>query len=221
MFFRKRKNHYSESVKILAEQGYSDEYVNALLSEMNSAKKADDKAEGSNHLASARLFRGELTEAAEIFAAADHKKLPKEIRQAFFANYYLCLFLLNKFREADEVYVEYNEYILGEANVFLRRSVGIHEFIVGHYDAAATVFIKLLNDIKDDSRDTLMVDICIVRTLLKLDMYDQAYELSADFARYNDKYELTKLTEKLKKRIFDYVNGAKKTAMVKRKKKKK
>lgn len=220
MFFHRHKNHYSESVKILAEQGYSDEYVNALKTEINTAKKADDRAEGANHLASAYLFRGELTESAAVFAGADNKKLPKPIRQAFFANYYLCLFLMNKFREADEIYVEYNKDILGEANAFLRRSVGIHEFIAGHYDAAATVFIKLLNDIKDDSRATLMVDICIVRTFLKLDMYDQAYEMSADFARYDNKYELTKLTDKLKKRIFDSVNGAKKADMVKRKKKK-
>ena len=98
MFFKKKKkNPYGESVKILASEGYTDKYIEALKADI---EKADpkDKPEGNAHLACTKLFRGELTEAKQIFSELDFMKLPDYLVQTMLANYILCLFLLNNFR---------------------------------------------------------------------------------------------------------------------------
>ncbi|MBQ4226181.1 MAG: hypothetical protein II664_07705 [Oscillospiraceae bacterium] len=219
MFFRKKKDYYSESMKILTEKGYCEEYTEKLLSEIAEAKSPSDIAEGKSRYANSLLFMGELKRAANAYEDVETEKVPKVSAQAFLANRILCLFLLNRFAAADEIYVQYNKIVLGEPNVFLRRSLGIHQFIAGNFDAAVTVFIKIINDYSDE-RKTLMTDICIVRSFLKLDMIADAQKASEDFSAYDGKNELTELCRKLRKKIFDKSNSADKVKMVTNKKKK-
>lgn len=216
MLFGRKKNHYDASLKLLAEKGYTDEYISVLRGELETSSGAAEKADGMCRLANGLLFCGDLKDAADVFAETDIRKVPKENRQSFAANYILCLFLLNRFKDADRVYEEYNSYVLSEKNIFLRRTVGIHEFTAGRFDSAVTVFIKIVTD--DDVRDergTLMIDICTARAMLKLDMTDAAADIVKDFARYDGRKELTALCLKLRKKVFDASAPDRKVKMVK------
>ena len=213
-----KKDYYSGSLKLLAEKGYCAEYIAALREELASAAGNTAKADGRCRLANALLFSGELKAAAEAFAETDIKSVPKESRQAYAANYIMCLFFLDKLKDADRIYEEYNRYALDEANALLKRTVGIHEFISKRYDSAVTVFIKLLSEANDD-RGTIMADICTVRAMLKLDMTKEAESIADGFARYDGKGELTDLCRKLRKKIFDAASPQKKVSMVKQRNK--
>ena len=56
-----------------------------------------------------------------------------------------------------------------------------------------------------------------MKTVLKLDMYERARELSAGFDEYNGKNELEKEASKLKKKIFDGLSPKDKVKMIKKK----
>ncbi|MBR4223784.1 MAG: hypothetical protein IKR73_03135, partial [Oscillospiraceae bacterium] len=85
-----------------------------------------------------------------------------------------------------------------DGSVYMRRSVGIMEHISERYENAVTVFVKLIPE--PDPRDTLMADICLARSMLRLDMYARVRELSNGFGRYKGKAELSRLTEKIAKK---------------------
>ena len=221
MFFKKKKNLYGDTAKLLVESGYSDEYLSALDTAIEAASKAADIAEGMCYKACAHLFRGELDNAYDVFFKVDGNAVPKLIRQSFSANFFLCLFLLNKFREADDIYELYNSDLLNDHSILMRRSVGIHQFIRGNFDAALTVFIKAEKEaekMQSRSDSALMLDICIVRTLMKLDMYSQAADYSASLAQYEKLGKLGDIVRKMKKTVFDKVSKDKKVKMIKGKK---
>lgn len=208
MFFKKKRNIYKDIVNILAAQGYSDEYLSALKAAMENAKTPVEIAEGQNMLGTALLFRGELDEAYNVFSQTDDEKLPKLIKQSFAANYQLCLFLLNKFREAEELFVRLNRELLGENNLLMRRSMGIHQFIAGNYDAALTIFLKAYKDSRrleqnDNARNSSLLGFCLVRTLLKLDMYEGAADYLSALSPISDKGQLGVLCGKMKRTVAD------------------
>ncbi|MGN1417222.1 MAG: hypothetical protein ACI4XF_10275 [Oscillospiraceae bacterium] len=208
MFFKKKSNIYKDIVNILSEQGYSDEYLSALKAAMEKAKTPAEIAEGQNMLGTALLFRGELDEAYDTFSQTDDEKISKLLKQSFAANYLLCMFLLNKFREADELFVRLNKELLDENNLLMRRSMGIHQFIAGNYDAALTIFLKAYKDSKkieqsDSSRNSSMLGFCLVRTLLKLDMYEGAADYLPALSPISDKGQLGVLCGKMKRTVAD------------------
>ncbi|MCI5752459.1 MAG: hypothetical protein MR038_08285 [Oscillospiraceae bacterium] len=208
MFFKKRSNIYKDSVNILTEQGYSDEYISALKAAMEKAKTPADIAEGQNMLGTALLFRGELDEAYDTFSQTDDEKISKLLKQSFAANYLLCLFLLNKFREAEELFVRLNKELLDENTLLMRRSMGIHQFIAGNYDAALTIFLKAYKESNrlehsDSSRNSSILGFCLIRTLLKLDMYEGAADYLSALSPIADKGQLGVLCGKMKRTVAD------------------
>lgn len=210
MFFKKKTNIYKDIVNILAAQGYSDEYISALKAAMEKAKTPAEISEGQSMLGTALLFRGELDGAYEVFSQVDDEKLPKLLKQSFAANYLLVLFLLNKFREADELFVRLNKELLDEHTILMRRSMGIHQFIAGNYDAALTIFLKAYKDSKkieqsDSSRNSSILGFCLIRTLLKLDMYEGAADYLPALSPISDKGQLGVLCGKMKKTVADKV----------------
>lgn len=222
MFFKRKKNHYAHTAEILVREGYSDSYMTALDDALKTASKASDIAEGCCYIACAHLFRGELDRAYDRFLEINKKSLPDIICQSYAANYLLCLYLLNKFREADELYEDCNNILLEDNNLMMRRSVGIHQFIRGNFDAALTVFIKAGKEagkLQDASASMLMLDICIVRTLVQLDMYPQAVDYCSAFSRYDNLDKLGDIVRKLKKNVFDNLSNEKKVKMIKGRKK--
>ena len=210
MFFKKKSNIYKDTVNILTEHGYSDEYLAALKAAMEKAKTPAEIAEGQNMLGTALLFRGELDEAYNTFSQTDDEKIQKLLKQSFAANYLLCLFLLNKFREAEELFVRLNKELLDENTLLMRRSMGIHQFIAGNYDAALTIFLKAYKESKrlehsDGSRNSSMLCFCLVRTLLKLDMYEGAADYLPALSPISDKGQLGVLCGKMKRTVADKV----------------
>ena len=190
---------YSKAVQYLAENGYDDRYIE-ILDECMAGKGKKQTAEGMALKAQGLLFKGDLGKAAEVFASADVRAVPKDISSIFVNNYILCLFLMDKFTEARKIYEEYNDLALSGYSLQMRLSEWINEHINKRYENAVTVFVKLLP--QPDPRATLMSDICIVKTFLRLDMKARAKEISDQyFARYNGKSELTGEINKLNAKI--------------------
>ncbi len=192
--------HYSGSAVYLAEHGYNDKYLEMLASERESAKKKKDIEEGRALYAQALMYRGRLKESLEEYETTDIKRLPEQLNSVFVNNYILCLFLLNRFGRAKEIYSEYNSIALAENTLVMRRSVGINEHISKRYENAVTVFIKLLSE--PDPRTTLMADICLVRSMLSLGMKDRAAEIAElGFGRYSAMGDITAEVNRLELKI--------------------
>lgn len=195
--FLKMTGHYADSAVYLAEHGYDDEYVQRLTAEIGTAKNSKQKAEGQGLLAQAYLYRGQLSQALEEFEKTPVDSLPKPMDSVLVNNYILCLFLLDKPQRIREIYEIYNKQALCENTLVMRRTIGIKEYIDKRYENAVTVFLKLLSE--PDPRVTLMADICLVQTMLKLDMYDRAREIAElGFGRYNAMGDITAYVNKLK-----------------------
>ncbi|MBQ3918124.1 MAG: hypothetical protein II695_00485 [Oscillospiraceae bacterium] len=191
--FLKMSGPYAEAAQYLASHGYDREYI-AILDRLAQGAKKRDIPDGMALKAQGLLFMGELDEAAEVFAQTDARGVSREIAPVFINNYILCLFFLDRFKEAGEIYKEYNDIAL-DGSVYMKRSVGIAEHISGRYENAVTVFVKLLTE--PDPRCTLMADICLARSMLRLDMAPRAREIANGFAKYHGKSQITRLTDKI------------------------
>lgn len=198
--FLKMTGHFADSAVYLAEHGYSAEYLQKLAAETETAKSAKDKAEGQALTAQAYLFRGELRRSLEEFEKTDIGKLPKHLNSVFVNNYILCLFLLGKPNRIREIYEQYNSIALAENTLVMRRTIGIKEYIDKRYENAVTVFIKLLSE--PDPRNTLMADICLVKSMLALDMRERAREIAdMGFARYVGMGDITAEVNRLRLKL--------------------
>lgn len=210
----KKKSPLASSAAILAEEGFSDGYIKALRADIAPLKRPARIAEGQNLLINALIVRGKLSEAYDIYKQCEENKiferLDKNLYPNLLHNVIFSLFIRDKFKEADRIYKEYNHIVLGDSSNTMKRSLAIHECINGRYENAVTVLAKLLDS------GCRFIDLCIVKTVLKLDMFDRAAELSADFDSYKDKYELAEEARKLKRKIFDGLSPRKKVKMVKK-----
>lgn len=207
------KNHYEESVKVLAEEGYTDKYLDALRQELMSAKKPKAIAEGKSYLANAYLFKGELEKAYQTFAKTELKNLNRVIAPILLNNMIFCLFVQDKFKQANELFMEHNSLILHEHTALMRRSLAIHEHISKRYENAVTILIKM-SDVPDP-RNNLYIDICLIKSMLRLDMFERAAELSGSLDSYKDKAELWEEVSKLKKKIFSGISPKQQVKMIK------
>ena len=190
---------YSSAAQYLAEHGYDDRYIE-ILDELIQGAGKKKAAEGMALKAQGLLFKGDLEKAAEVFAQTDARAVPKDIASLFVNNYILCLFLSDKFSDIRRVYEEYNDIALSGDSLQMRRTVVINEHINDRYENAVTVFVKLLS--YPDPRATLMADICIVKSLLRLDMTARAKEISdKSFGRYDAHGDITKQVNKLRSKI--------------------
>lgn len=214
--FLKMTGHFADSAVYLAEHGYDDEYMRLLGVEYESAGSQKEQAEGMALTAQGLLFRGQLRDALKAFEETDISKLNRSVGHVFVNNYIFCLFLLNKPERVRTIYEEQNKLALSEGSLFMRRTIGIKEYIEKRYENAVTVFVKLLSE--PDPRCTLMADICIVRTMLKLDMKDRAAEIAElGFGRYSGKGDITAEVNRLRLAISS--QGVKKGNNKKKKRK--
>ncbi len=195
--FLKMTGHFADSAVYLAEHGYDDEYMRLLGAEFESAGSQKEQAEGMALTAQGLMFRGQLRDALKAYEETDISKLNRSVGHVFVNNYIFCLFLLNKPERIRAIYEEQNKLALSEGSLFMRRTIGIKEYIEKRYENAVTVFVKLLSE--PDPRCTLMADICIVRTMLKLDMKDRAAEIAElGFGRYSGKGDITAEVNRLR-----------------------
>jgi regulator of sirC expression with transglutaminase-like and TPR domain len=75
-----------------------------------------------------------------------------------------------------------------------------------------------MNDVPDP-RNNLYLDICLIKSMLRLDMYERAAEFSGNLDSYKDKGELGEEVLKLKKKIFSGLSAEQKVRIIKQNRK--
>ena len=204
MSFFKKKCKFSKALEVLAKEGFTENYAETLKAELAEAERPKDIAKGKSFLANALLILGNLTEAYTVFEEIDIKKLEPQLRGNLVSNMIFCKFVRNDFAAAEELYKKYNAEVLGEHGEVMKRSLGIHQHIQGRYEVAVEIFIKMIDG------SCRFLDICMVKTLLRLNMYERAREFTAGFDRYKGCGELGEEAEKLQKKISAGLNLPKK-----------
>lgn len=195
MSFFKKKCKFSKALEVLAKEGFTENYAETLKAELAEAERPKDIAKGKSFLANALLILGNLTEAYTVFDEIDMKKLESHLRGNLVSNMIFCKFVQSDFAAAEELYQKYNAEVLGDQGEVMKRSLGIHQHIKGRYEVAVEIFVKMMDG------NCRFLDICMVKTFLKLNMYERAMEFSAGFDRYKDCGELGDEVEKLQKNI--------------------
>ena len=198
--FRKRTN-FPHAAEVLAAEGFTDNYIEVLKEELGTAVHPNDIARGKSFLANALLIRGRLTESFEVFQEIELKKLERHLHGNLISNMIFCQFVQNNFKAAEELYQTYNAAVLGERTEAMKRSLAIHEHIQGRYEVAVEIIAKM-----GDS-SCRFIDICMVKSLLRLDMFSQAADFAMKFEEYKNCNELSKEVGKLKKKIQAKINS--------------
>lgn len=195
MIFFKKKCKFSKALEVLAKEGFTENYAEILKAELAEAERPKDIAKGKSFLANALMILGNLNEAYTVFEEIDMKKLESHLRGNLVGNMIFCKFIRDDFAAAEELYQKYNSEVLGDHGEVMKRSLGIHQHIQGRYEVAVEIFIKMMNG------SCRFLDICMVKTLLRLNMYERAREFTESFERYKDCGELGEEVEKLQKKI--------------------
>lgn len=197
MIFFKKKCHFTKALTILSESGFTREYIEMLKSELAEAERPQDIAKGKSFLVNALIIQGDLTEAYQIFEEINLNKLDANLHGNLVSNVIFSMFVRDKFKTAEELYKKYNAAVLNEHSDASRRSLAIHQHINGNYEAAIEIMLNMLES------ECRFLDICMVKAMLRLDMYERAAEFSKFFERYENCNELTKEVHKLKNKIFE------------------
>jgi len=211
MIFFKKKCRFTKALSILGESGFTREYTEMLKTELSEAERPEDIAKGKSFLVNALIIQGELTEAYQVFEEINLKKLETTLHGNLISNVIFSLFVRDKFRLAEELYKKYNVAVLNEHSDASRRSLAIHQHINGNYEAAIEI---LLNMMESECR---FLDICMVKAMLRLDMYERAADFTRFFERYENCNELTKEIHKLKNKVFDGLPPKLKAQYIKKK----
>lgn len=193
----KKKCRFEKSLQILSEKGFTAEYADSLKDELSEAEREQDIAKGKSFLANALLILGNLSEAYAVFEEISMKKLEPYLQGNLVSNMIFLRFMQNDFKSAEELYRTYNAAVLGEHSDASKRSLAIHEHINGRYEVAVEIFAKMMTS------ECRFLDICMVKSLLRLDMYERAAEFSSCFGRYADCGELGAEVKKLRRKIID------------------
>lgn len=210
----KKSSPFKNSAAVLADNGFTDVYIEALKKDIEPIKKPKDIAKGQSYLINALIIAGRLEEGCSLYKKYSEEnlfdKLDKTLYPNLLHNVIFAYFIRNKYKEAETIYKEKNEFVLKDTSDTMKRSLALHECMNERYENAVTVLAKLLDS------DCRFVDLCIVKTVLKLDMFSRANELSANFGEYKGRNELEAEAQKLKKKIFDGLSPKEKVKAVKK-----
>lgn len=214
MVLFKKSSPFKNSAAVLADNGFTDVYIEALKKDIEPLKKPKDIAKGQSYLINALIIAGRLEEGCSLYKKYSEEnlfdKLDKTLYPNLLHNVIFAYFIRNKYKEAETIYKEKNEFVLKDTSDTMKRSLALHECMNERYENAVTVLAKLLDS------DCRFVDLCIVKTVLKLDMFSRANELSANFDEYKGRSELEAEAQKLKKKIFDGLSPKEKVKAVKK-----
>ncbi len=210
----KKSSPFKNSAAVLADNGFTDVYIEALKKDIEPLKKPKDIAKGQSYLINALIIAGRLEEGCSLYKKYSEEnlfdKLDKTLYPNLLHNVIFAYFIRNKYKEAETIYKEKNEFVLKDTSDTMKRSLALHECMNERYENAVTVLAKLLDS------DCRFVDLCIVKTVLKLDMFSRANELSANFGEYKGRNELEAEAQKLKKKIFDGLSPKEKVKAAKK-----
>ena len=205
----KKKCRFERSLAILSEKGFTEEYAASLKAELAEAERGQDIAKGKSFLANAQLILGNITDAYQTFEEIDLKKLEPRLQGNLFSNMVFADFVRDNFKRAEELYRSRNAEILGEHSDASKRSLAIHEHIKGRYETAVEILVNMMDS------ECRFLDICMVKSMLRLDMYEKAADFSAFFNRYNGCGELTVEVNKLRNKIVSGLPPKRKAEYIK------
>lgn len=191
----KKKHSFERSLKILAEKGFTREYADSLRNELAEAERPRDAAKGKSFLANALLILGDLSEAYAVFEDIDMKKLEPHLVGNLVSNMIFLKFAQDDFTAAEELYQTYNAAVLGEHSEASKRSLAIHEHIKGRYETSVEILAKMLES------ECRFLDICMVKSMLRLDMYERAADFKVLLRRYEGCGELGRQVDKLMRKM--------------------
>lgn len=191
-----KKCRFEKSLLILSEKGFSEEYAESLRTELAAAEREQDIAKGKSFLANALLILGNITEAYQTFEDTNLKKLEPHLVGNLVSNMIFADFVRDRFKSAEELYQTHNAAILGEHSDASKRSLAIHEHIKGRYETAVEILVNMMDS------ECRFLDICMVKSMLRLDMFEQAADFSAYFNRYMNCGELSEEIKKLRSKII-------------------
>jgi len=210
MIFSKKKCRFEKALSVLGKSGFTREYTEMLKTELTEAERPQDIAKGQSFLINALIIQGDLTEAYQTFEKLNLKKLDANLRGNLISNVIFCLFVQNKFKAAEELYMKNKPVVLNEHSDASRRSLAIHQHIRENYEAAIEILVNMMDS------ECRFLDICMVKAMLRLDMYERAAEFTKFFERYENCGELTKEIHKLKNKVFDGLSPKQKTQYIKK-----
>lgn len=205
----KKKCRFERSLTILSEKGFTAEYAQSLRDELAEAEREQDIAKGKSFLANALLILGDITEAYSTFEEINMKKLEPYLVGNLVSNMVFADFVRDNFKRAEELYKTYNASILGEHSDASKRSLAIHEHIKGRYENSVEILVNMMDS------ECRFLDICMVKSMLRLDMFEQAADFSAYFSRYSSCGELAEEVKKLRKKIIGGLPPKKKAEYIK------
>lgn len=205
----KKKCRFEKSLAILSEKGFTEEYAESLKEEISEAEREQDIAKGKSFLANALLILGNITEAYRTFEEINIKKLEPYLLGNLVSNMVFADFVRDRFKNAEELYQTYNAAILGEHSEASKRSLAIHEHIKGRYENSVEILVNMMDS------ECRFLDICMVKSMLRLDMFEQAADFSAYFSRYISCGELGDEVKKLKNKIIGGLPPKKKAEYIK------
>ncbi|MDE7279787.1 MAG: hypothetical protein K2N26_08705 [Oscillospiraceae bacterium] len=205
----KKKCRFEKSLTILSEKGFTAEYAQSLRDELAEAERKQDIAKGKSFLANALLILGNISEAYQTFEDINMKYLEPHLIGNLVSNMVFADFVRNKFKRAEELYQAYNAAILGEHSDASKRSLAIHEHIKGRYENSVEILVNMMGS------ECRFLDICMVKSMLRLDMFEQAADFSAYFSRYSSCGELGEEVKILKNKIISGLSPQKKAEYIK------
>ena len=191
----KKKSHFDSSLAVFRAKGFCDEYIAALKEDISKIKGGAELNKGRSYLCNALIFQGKLHEALEIFNEVNLKRLDKTLSPNLSHNIIFALFALDRFSEAEELYANYNAIVLSTHTSSMKRTLAIHEHINKRYENAVTVLVKLRGE------ELRFWDICLIKTMLALDMFERAAEISHSLKNYKNLSELSEIAANLKNQI--------------------
>ncbi len=212
--FKKKPSAFEVSAKTLAEKGFCDEYIDALKDDISNALKPRDINKGKSYLCNALIICGRLNEAYDVFNEVDLNTLDSILAPNLVQNIIFSLFVQDKLSAADELYYKHNRLVLHDHTDSMRRTLAIHEHIQGRYENSITILAKMLDS------DCRFLDICIIKSMVKLDMYESASEIGSSLNAYDGLHELGNQSMKLKRKILNALDGSRIKRTHKNKKKK-
>ncbi len=200
LWFSLRNNTFIAAMEVLQKEGYSDNYMEKMRKEISKAEKhmkLRNAAGFSAMLGFAMFFRGELSEAYDQLKSINFNMLRKPVRANYVNNLICICFFLGKYDEAMSLFDEHQKVIFSDTGALMKRTLGIREYIRERYENAVTIFIKLMES--ESKSDSLFSDICLIKTMMELDMYESSRPFLKFLEGYKGKGELETIASDLKR----------------------
>lgn len=198
-----KNNTFIKLMEKLQKEGYTDEYMEGMKEEIAKAERRMKLRDAEGYKAMygfARLFRGELDEAYECLKNIKMPLLRKPMRSKYINNLIAVCFFLEKYDEVTELYTEHEKLIISDPGALMRRSLGMREYARERYENAVTIFIKLME--LESKSDSLFSDLCLMKTMMQLDMYESSRPFLKFLERYKGLKQLNEIASEVQRKAL-------------------